>query len=65
MKNPESDFVEYDDNNIDHVIGGPDYGDLSDLKQHSWTIESSAEYKQLIKLGLPDNIDFLPGYYLI
>jgi hypothetical protein len=57
--------VEYDDNNIEHAMGGPDYGDPSDSKEHSWTIESSTEYKQLIKLGLPDNIDFLPGYYLI
>jgi len=65
VENIESDFVEYDDNNIQHVMCGPDYGDPSDSKQHSWNIESSSEYIQFIKLGLPDNIDFLPVYYLI
>lgn len=35
MKNKDNIFVEYDDNNINHVECAPDYGQNWDNRQHS------------------------------
>lgn len=52
MKNhPE--FVPYDDNNLDHVIAGPDYGQPGNHHDYRWseddTIEDIELYYSLLK----------------
>lgn len=54
MKSKKSDedgpsFVEYDDNNITHVLSGPDYGQLdTGSKQTAWDEISSKEYEDFV-----------------
>lgn len=42
-------FVEYDDNNIEHVTAGPDYGQPeSGSKETAWNELSSKEYPNYV-----------------
>jgi hypothetical protein len=49
MKHESSDegskFITYDDNNLEHVIAGPDYGQVdSGSKETAWSELDSREY---------------------
>jgi hypothetical protein len=54
MKSKKSDedglkFVEYDDNNISHVMSSPDYGQVdTGSKQTAWDEISSKEYEDFV-----------------
>lgn len=41
----------YDDNNLNHVINGPDYGQSykNDINNLAWSIENSIEFKYYSK----------------
>ena len=39
--NSENEFVTYDDNNLEHVLAGPDYGQPWG---DGWSVETSFEY---------------------
>ena len=40
MKNSPK-FVPYDDNNLDHVLAGPDYGQTGSYHEHRWSDEDN------------------------
>jgi len=52
VKREQSDdavFVEYDDNNMEHVMAGPDYGQPeSGSKETAWSELSSREYPEYV-----------------
>lgn len=42
-------FIQYDDNNIDHVMAGPDYGQIdTGSKSTSWSELESKEYEDFV-----------------
>ena len=42
-------FVEYDDNNISHVMSGPDYGQVdTGSKSTAWSELDSKEYEDFV-----------------
>jgi hypothetical protein len=43
-------FVQYDDENIDHVLAGPDYGQVdSGSKSTAWSEMESKEYNDFVE----------------
>ena len=53
MKHKSSDdgpnFIPYDDENLDHVMAGPDYGQVdTGSKSTAWTEIDSAEYDDYV-----------------
>ena len=56
-------FEQFDDNNLYHVMNGPDYGQFDESKQTHWSVESSPEYKRQQKLT--NFIVFSIGPYFI
>lgn len=46
--NNYTNFIPYDDNNIDHVSNGPDYGQI-DSSSNAWTELDSVEYPDFVK----------------
>ena len=53
MKGKKSDdgpmFIPYDDENIEHVVAGPDYGQVdTGSKSTAWTELDSYEYKDYV-----------------
>lgn len=45
--NDDPKFVPYDDNNLEHVLAGPDYGQ-PDSSSHGWTELDSKEYPDYV-----------------
>ena len=52
MKHNNSDdgpmFIPYDDNNMEHVMAGPDYGQPNSSST-AWTEKDSLEYPEFVK----------------
>lgn len=62
MNKCEPQFEIYDDNNISHVIAGPDYGQIGDCIL-VWDLENSEEYKKWFISALSNRINLLPLTY--
>jgi hypothetical protein len=58
----EPQFEEYNDNNINHVIAGPDYGQSGDVIL-AWDLKKSEEENQWLKSALSSRINLLPLTY--
>jgi hypothetical protein len=48
MRNDDSIFVPYDDNDINHVQAGPDYGQPS--SSSAWSEIDSVEYPEFVSM---------------
>ena len=62
MNKCEPQFEIYNDNNINHVIAGPDYGQIGDCIL-IWDLENSEEYKKWFISALSNRINLLPLTY--
>jgi hypothetical protein len=50
LEDPGPNFVEYDDENIEHVLAGPDYGQVdSGSKSTAWSEMESKEYDDFVE----------------
>ena len=56
MNKCEPQFEIYNDNNINHVIAGPDYGQIGDCIL-IWDLENSEEYKKWFISALSNRIN--------
>jgi len=65
VKNNSPLFEPYDDDNIEHVEAGPDYGQSHENKKTYWSLESSPEYLTKIKLKRNGKTDIITYYYFI